>query len=146
MRNLHIILVGLSLLVLVSCVIPLPGADAEPTHSTTNATYGQRVTYRPGQSIRFPDFTLTYVGMRHEQSALFPHGFTFHDFQIKRMTESYTVSWSSGTGVLGPAFFAIKGRAYRLELVYSDELSWLADNELVVWPEVRAVTAVPDGA
>ena len=135
MRKIHTLLCSLTLLLLFGCVVPLPKAFsyAEPPQPGV-ATYGEKVAYAPGQPIHFPDFTLTYVGTRHEASAIFPHGFEFHDFQIQRASENYTVSWSSGTGEIGPTFFAVYGQPYRLELVYADQFSWLAANELVIQP------------
>lgn len=135
MRNLHALLLSLTLLLLLGCVVPLPKvlSNNAPLQSGV-AAYGEKVVYAPGQLIRFPDFTLTYVGTRHESSAIFPHGFDFHDFQIQRASESYTVSWSSGTGEVGPTFFAVHGQTYRLELVYSDQFTWLGDHELVIQP------------
>lgn len=135
MRKIHTLLCSLTLLLLFGCVVPLPKAFSHSAPSLPSvAVYGQKVAYTPGQPIHFPDFTLTYVGARHEASAIFPHGFEFHDFQIQRASENYTVSWSSGTGEVGPTFFAVHGQPYRLELVYADQFSWLAANELVIQP------------
>lgn len=135
MYKVQTLLVSLTLL-LFGCVVPLPKAFShDRLPQPGKATYGQKVAYAPGQSIDFPDFTLTYVGARHETSAIFPHGFDFQDFQIQRTSETYIVSWSSGTGEVGPTFFAVQGQTYRLELVYSDQFSWLADDELVIQPE-----------
>lgn len=135
MRKLHTRLCSLLLLLLFGCVVPLPKAfsHAEPPQPGV-AAYGEKVTYIPGQTIHFPDFTLTYVGTRHEASAIFPRGFDFYDFQIQRASENYTVSWSSGTGEIGPTFFAVHGQTYRLELGYAAQFSWLADHELVIQP------------
>lgn len=135
MYKTHVLLFSLTLLLLFGCVVPLPKAFANRASSLPSvALYGEKVTYTPGQQIRFPDFTLTYVGARHEASAFFPQGFDFHDFQIQRASESYTVSWSSGTGEVGPTFFAVHGQTYRLELVYSEQFTWLGDHELVIQP------------
>lgn len=135
MRQVHLLLFTLTLLLLFGCVVPLPNAlSPAGLPQATVADYGQKIAYTPGQALHFPDFTLTYVGARHEASALFPHGFDFEDFQIARADEQYTVSWSSGTGEVGPTFFAVQGKTYRLELVYSDQFAWLAANELVIEP------------
>lgn len=135
MRNAHALLLTLTLLLLFGCVVPLPNvlSNSAPRQPSV-AAYGEKVVYSPGQLIRFPDFTLTYVGTRHESSAIFAHGFDFYDFQIQRTTESYTVSWNSGTGEVGPTFFAVHGQTYQLELVYSEQFSWLGEHELVIQP------------
>lgn len=135
MRQIHLLLLSLTLLLLFGCVVPLPKALAPAgLPQAAVVDYGQKIAYVPGQTLHFPDFTLTYVGARHEASALFPHGFDFEDFQIERASERYTVSWSSGTGDVGPTFFAVQGKSYRLELVYSAQFTWLAANELVIQP------------
>ena len=135
MPKFHVLLCSLTLLLLFGCVVPLPkalstGAPASPGIGA----YGAKVVYAPGQFICFPDFTLRYVGTRHESSALFPRGFDFYDFQIQRSGESYTVSWSSGTGEIGPTFFTVHGQTYQLELVYAEQFAWLGDHELVIQP------------
>ena len=69
--------------------------------------------------------------------------FALHDFRAAQGTESVNVSWSSGTGDIGPAFFTVGGVDYRLELAQSDELGRLDDNQLVVWQESPPPTIVP---
>ncbi|MBX3014062.1 MAG: hypothetical protein KF832_21255 [Caldilineaceae bacterium] len=140
MSKRHLLLLSLSLFILISYLIPLPPAIAQPDPAANAATYGKKMVYTPGQTLQFPDFDLTYLGVRHEQSALFPHGFAFHDFQVERTSQRFTITWSSGTGDIGPTFFAINGRTYRLELVYSAQLAWLANNELVIWQEAAGMT------
>jgi hypothetical protein len=44
------------------------------------------------------------------------------------------VSWTTGTGLIGPMDFEIGGKHYRLELRHSHTLGKLQDNELVIWP------------
>lgn len=99
------------------------------------AGYGEKVRFAEGHPIRFPDFTLTYLGQRHVASETFPRGFDYHDFQIGRAAEGFTVSWSSGTGDIGPTMFELSGQTYRLELRYADTLGTLADDEVVITPE-----------
>jgi hypothetical protein len=43
------------------------------------------------------------------------------------------VSWSSGTGDIGPVQFEIDGKRFLLELRQSDKLGKLQGNELVIW-------------
>jgi len=43
------------------------------------------------------------------------------------------VSWTSGTGLIGPMDFEIGGKHYQLELRHSDKLGKLNDDELVIW-------------
>lgn len=99
------------------------------------AGYGEKVFYFQDQPIAFPDFTLTYQGERHVTSDRYPRGFDYLDFRVDDGNESQIVSWSSGTGDIGPSFFTVAGQQYKLELTDSDELGPLADGELVIWRE-----------
>ncbi len=47
--------------------------------SPTN-TYGTKVLFKKAQPLRFPDFTLEYLGDRHVRSKQFPPGFLYRDF------------------------------------------------------------------
>jgi len=115
------------------------GCRAEMVHlSKMNVgpvAYGQKVRFARSQPLQFPDFTLTSLGERHETLAYFPAGITFMDFQVGRAAEGFTISWSSGTGDIGPTAFAAWGKRYRLELRHSDELGWLGEDELVLWSD-----------
>lgn len=107
-------------------------------HGGTNAAparYGQKVHFAKDVPLQFPDFVLTYGGERHEPVASLPAGITFADFQVGRAAEGFTISWSSGTGDIGPTAFAAWGKPYRLELRHSDELGWLDEDELVIWSD-----------
>jgi hypothetical protein len=90
------------------------------------------VRFKKEVAISFPDFELTYIGKRHVASPVFKPGFNFEDFRISRGSDSITVSWSSGTGLLGPQEFIFTGGEYELELRHTDKLGWLKDNEVVV--------------
>lgn len=99
------------------------------------AGYGEKIFYFTDQPIAFPDFTLTYQGVRHVAADNYPRGFDYHDFQVDNGDESQIVAWSSGAGDIGPSFFTVAGQQYKLELTYSDELGRLAAGELVIWRE-----------
>jgi hypothetical protein len=99
------------------------------------AAYGEKVFYFQDQPIVFPDFTLIYQGERQVTSDKYPRGFTYHDFQVDNGDESQMVSWSSGTGEIGPSFFTVAGQQYMLELISSDELGRLTEGELVIGRE-----------
>jgi hypothetical protein len=103
--------------------------------SAAKPDYGVKLTYRQNQPLRFPDFTLEYIGQRHEESEVFKRGFTFYDFKVTGGAEEQIVSWSSGTGDIGPANFQLAGQTYLLEKSYSDKLGRLAENEVVIWKQ-----------
>ncbi len=96
------------------------------------ATYGAKVKYQKGQSLGFADFEVTYLGARKVSSPTYPRGFVYHDFEVSRGSSKKTVSWTSGTGDIGPTAFAFGGRSFLLELSRSDKLGWLAAGELVI--------------
>jgi hypothetical protein len=65
-------------------------------------------------------------------SDLFPNGFLYHDFSVVTTSDTSTISWSAGTGDIGPTPFTVGSERYFLELERSDTLGALPDNSLVV--------------
>jgi len=96
------------------------------------ADLGARVAYQLNTPLPFADFTLTYTGERRILSQKFPPGMVFYDFRVVSPQGTQTVSWSAGTGDIGPVLFHVDGKAYALELQHSDKLGPLKPNELVV--------------
>jgi hypothetical protein len=107
---------------------PVSRGDAEQ-----NASYGTRVKYKAGQKIQFPNFTIEYVGERRQKSPVYPRGFLYYDFKVGSGKTEKTVSWTAGTGDIGPVAFELGSKRYQLELRRSDKLGKLNDNELVIW-------------
>jgi hypothetical protein len=70
--------------------------------------YGEKINYLDRETKRLPDFSIRFIKERHAQSPMFRTGFTFYDFEVTNGTETKTVSWSSGTGDIGPTFFDFK--------------------------------------
>ena len=96
--------------------------------------YGIKINYRERQVIRLPDLSIRFIGQRHESSPVFRHGFTFYDFEVTKGDERKTVSWSSGTGDIGPTYFEIGGERFVLELRASAmHEGFLAEGEMVIW-------------
>lgn len=100
--------------------------------SSKAADYGTKVGFKKGQALQFPDFVLTYVGDRHVASDRYPRGFDYRDFRVVAGKESQTVSWSAGTGDIGPALFKVGAKQFGLELARSDKLGKLSENEVVI--------------
>ena len=88
--------------------------------------YGEKVSYSSGQELKFPDFTIKFTGKREVK---YPN-----ENSNLSMTK---VSWSSGTGDIGPAFFEIGGGNYVLELSQSDLLKSLEEGFLVIWKKAE---------
>jgi hypothetical protein len=113
-------------------------AAASDSYATSEkASYGTRVKYRVGQKIQFPDFTIEFVGERRQSSPTYPRGFLCYDFKVSSGKTEKTVSWSAGTGDIGPVEFEVGDKHYQLELRRSDKLGKLKDNEFVIWQANR---------
>jgi hypothetical protein len=98
------------------------------------ADYGAKVAFKKGTAVMFADFSLTYLGERQVKVKEFPRGFTYHDFEVKSGAGEQKISWSSGTGDIGPTIFRVGGKQFGLELSRSDKLGPLKANEVVVTP------------
>ncbi len=98
------------------------------------AAYGTKVPFQEGRPLKFPNFELVYAGKRKVVPPQYPRGWWAHDFQVRNGRTEQKVSWSAGTGDIGPTRFTIAGSAYDLELSRSDKLGKLKDDELVVSP------------
>ena len=96
------------------------------------ADYATKVSFKKDSPIQFADFVLTYLGERHVKSDRFPRGFTYQDFRVTAGSEVQTVSWSAGTGDIGPAIFRVGSKQFGLELSRSDKLGPLKSSEVVV--------------
>lgn len=101
--------------------------------------YGEKVSYSSGQELKFPDFTIKFTGKRevkypNENSNL---SMTLYDFEVTKGEAKKKISWSSGTGDIGPAFFEIGGGNYVLELSQSDLLKSLEEGFLVIWKKAE---------
>ncbi len=103
-------------------------------NSQATATYGSKVRFGTGQTLRFPDFEMTYMGKRHVTPPQYPRGWWMHDFKVRGKGGEQTVSWSTGTGDIGPTRFKVNGVDFQVELSRSDKLGSLRDDELVVSP------------
>jgi hypothetical protein len=112
--------------------------------STQPPIYGERIQYAEGQPLNFPDVTLEFVGKRKAPgSADYPRGMTFYDFRAHQGSQAQLVSWTAGTGDIGPTLFELAGSRYALELAMSDKLGSLDEDELVLWREVIPATEAP---
>ncbi len=96
------------------------------------AAYGAKITFAKGRSIAFRDFQLEYLGSRRVTPPQFPRGFLVHDFIASKGSERVPVTWSAGTGDIGPAVFVISRKTFWLELARSDSLGRLKPNQLVI--------------
>jgi hypothetical protein len=121
-------------LLLVICFSFL-GACSVPSQTAIGEyQYGKKINYLDRETKKLPYFSIRFLKERHEQSPMFRPGFTFYDFEITNGTETKTVSWSSGTGDIGPTFFDFNGHPYVLELKASKAFNgFMNDGEMLVW-------------
>jgi hypothetical protein len=102
--------------------------------STQQPRYGVKIQYAQGQPLSFPDITLEFVEKRESPpSTNYPRSIYSYDFKVSQDSQSLLISWSSGTGDIGPILFELAGNRYALELAMSDKLGVLDENELVLW-------------
>jgi hypothetical protein len=111
------------------CVVLLTFLAGFPAFA---ADFGAKVAYRPNTPIQFEKFTLTYLAQRRVSSKEYPRGMVVYDFRVKSAQGEQTVSWSAGTGDIGPALFRVGDEQFALELRLSDKLGRLKDDELVI--------------
>jgi hypothetical protein len=118
--------------VVLAMILATIASCARSPSSPVEAAYDAKANFREGRVCRYPDFELTYLGRRHVTPPQYPRGWWRYDFKVSGGTGEQIVSWSAGTGDIGPAQFTVGGMAFNLELVWSEKRGKLDDDELVV--------------
>lgn len=96
--------------------------------------YGKKVYYQDHSPKQYPDFTIKFIGERVEDSPRANFKFTFYDFEVAKGNEKKIVSWSSGTGDIGPLYFNVGGKEYAMEISLSEAYKgFMNDGEMVIW-------------
>ena len=113
-------------------VVHLTAACSQAGESPDIVLYGSKVRFALDRTLRFPDFEMNYMGKRHVTPPQYPRGWWIHDFRVRGKGGEQTVSWSSGTGDIGPTRFKVNGADFQVELSHSDKLGSLREDELVV--------------
>lgn len=100
-----------------------------------DSDYNAVAEFKEGTPVKFPDFTLTFLGVKDEKKDL-PNGslnFRFYEFKLSDGTNEKTIRWSSGTGDIAPLDFEFGSGKFLLELKNSEKLNKkLNENELVI--------------
>lgn len=104
------------------------GSNAE---TPDRAAYGTKVKFSAGHTLHFADFDLTYVGKRRVTPPQCPRGWWVHEFKVRAKGNEQKVSWSAGTGDIGPTRFTVNGTDFQIELSHSDKLGALREDEVV---------------
>jgi hypothetical protein len=95
--------------------------------------YGKVIDYLDGKVKKLPDISIRFLGERREPSPAYTHGFIYEDFEVQKGAETQKVSWTAGTGDIGPAFFDAGGQQYALDLAQSDIYGNMKPGEMIVW-------------
>ncbi|MEZ4870203.1 MAG: hypothetical protein R3C14_53230 [Caldilineaceae bacterium] len=120
----------------VGCLLFMGGGVGCALVASQPPVYGAKVPYALHQPLTFPNFTLEFLGQREvSASPQFPRAIRVYEFKVTQDTQSQIITWSAGTGDIGPTQFVVDGQTYWLELRLSDKLGPLAEHELVVWRE-----------
>lgn len=118
-----LIVLGLVSLWVAACSVVLAPAQAE---------YGQPIRYMTGHAMEFPDMTMTYVGQHRVYPPQYARGFLYHDFRATQGDLEQIVSWSDGTGLLGPIDFTFGDQPYTLEITQWDTLGPVEFGTMIV--------------
>ncbi len=103
------------------CVLVLAASTASAARATLGkARYARRVRCTLNQPLAFPDFTLRCTGATHENSPVFPPGFTYENFVVEAGGKAQKVVWCGGTGIPAPSVFVVGRRSFQLELGYPE--------------------------
>lgn len=105
-------------------------------HSRGIYEYGKKIDYSDHAVKKLHDISIRFLQTRHEASSVFPRGFIYYDFEVMKGDEKKKISWSSGTGAIGPTYFEIGSAKYVLELAASKAQSgFMKEGEMVIWRE-----------
>lgn len=112
--------------------------QVEHAYATETAHYAEVVPYSSNAWLKFPDFSIRYIGTRVVPPGKIKLTFTFYQFDVQAGGKTQRVEWSSGTGSIGPRKFTVDGKEFYLELMASmyagAPTERLNDNELVITP------------
>lgn len=124
--------VRVSVLALLVLHLSVLAACSHAADSSDTVTYGSKVRFGADRILRYPDFEVIYMGKRHVAPPQYPRGWWTYDFKVRGKGDEQTVSWSAGTGDIGPTRFRVDGVDFQIELARSDKLGLLREDEMVV--------------
>jgi hypothetical protein len=113
------------------------GCSEISSAKAVRVSYGRWQTYSAAEPLVYPDLTVRFTGYGPQNiDSGVPMGQVFQ-FLVSDGTSETTVSWSMGTGDIGPELFEIGSKRFFLEMVRSDHLRERAQSEqqIVIWPE-----------
>lgn len=102
------------------CAFPAIGLSSS---ALADSVYGTNFDFGPGKETRFADFIISFKAVR---ANIYYPGTTrrlspIYDFSVRSGPEAFetveqTVSWSKGTGDIGPTIFIILDKCFELEV------------------------------
>ena len=103
-------------------------------HAVETGVYGAKFEYGSKEPFKFHDFEIQFTATK--PGPAYPNstrrmGDVF-EFTVRSEGQTQDVTWSSGTGDIGPSFFAVGKKCFRLELSHSDKIGKLDSDEAVV--------------
>lgn len=121
------------ILVLMFCLF-LNTCGSNESAENPMQKYGEKVSYSTGKELKFPDFSIKFLGKREvSKDVNSPIKMTFCDFEAAKGEKKEKISWSSGMGDIAPTVFEFDGANYVLELSQSDILKSLGEGVFVIW-------------
>lgn len=124
--------VRVSVIALLVSHLSVLAACSHAADSSDTIAYGSKVRFAANRILRYPDFQVIYIGKRHVVPPQYPRGWWTYDFKVREKGDEQTVSWSAGTGDIGPTRFEVNGSDFQIELSRSDKLGPLREDEMVV--------------
>ena len=97
---------------------------------TVKAVYGEKAEFSKDKILEFPDFSLEFIGTREIATRESPVRLKMWDFVASSGLEEVKISY--GTGLLFRKEFALKGKTFYMEIIYSSKFGDIGENEVVV--------------
>jgi hypothetical protein len=124
--------VRVSVVALLVSHLSVLAACSHAADSLDTVAYESKVRFRMDRTVHYTDFQVIYIGKRHVAPPQYPRGWWTYDFKVRGKGDEQTVSWSAGTGDIGPTRFKVNGTDFQIELSRSDKLGPLREDEMVV--------------
>ena len=96
----------------------------------TPPSYGVKIKYAERQPIKFPDFTIEFVGQKPPR---FYEKYPRNEFRITGNGQVQEVSWGRDRGDVGRVKFKVGDDNYLMELIGSLKFGVLGEYVMVIW-------------
>jgi hypothetical protein len=140
------LLIVLSLSLLILLIMENNNTQGIPLNESekVKANYREKVKFSRDTWIEFPDFDLLYLGMGVSTGGGMHVPIKSYYFKIVKGREENIISWTAGTGVIGPIPFEFNNNDYMIEMELMsfgrDGVDKLGRNELSISRTDKAIT------